>query len=186
MLNPEKILVVVMLAVATACGAVEPLWYAGTSGGLLLPGNGNSALRGGEVTARTGFYASDSLAWEVDASCAPNISTGEGREALSGVAARGLFHLAGIEAFDKLFGCERLDPFVTLGGGVRFGARHAFADDSHRTAIGPVAGGGVFYHLTESLDLRLDAQSMLCCDSPCGMLYSISFGLQWNFGGGGE
>ena len=42
------------------------------------------------------------------------------------------------------------------------------------------------YHLTESLDVRVDAQALLACDAPCGMLYSVCIGLQWNFGGAVE
>lgn len=176
----------VLAAAATACGAGDVPWYAGTSGGVLLPGNGNSLRRAAEVSVHAGVYATESLAWEIEGACAPNVSTGEGGEALTGVAARGLFHLTGIEEVNLLFGCERFDPFVTFGAATRFGARHAFAEDSHRTATGPTAGVGAFYHLTDSLDLRCDAQAMLACDSPCGMQYSVVVGLQWNFGGEGE
>lgn len=180
-----RILVCVgLLALVCGADAVQP--YVGVSGDLLLPGNGNSLERAGEVAVRAGFYATDFLAWEVEGVCAPNVSTRDGGEALSGVGVRGLYHLTGIEEFNLLFGCERFDPFVTFGAATRFGARHAFADDSHRTATGPTAGVGAFYHLTDNLDLRFDAQAMLGCDSPCGMLYAVGVGLQWNFGGAGE
>lgn len=182
-----KLVVTVLLAaLASLCGADELPWYVGTSGGLLLPGCGNSLRRAAEVSVRAGVYAGDFVAWEVEGVCAPNASCHDGHDALSGVAARGLFHLAGLEFYDRLFGCERFDPFATLGVATRFGPVHAFADDSHRTATGPVAGLGAFYHLTENLDLRFDAQAQLACDSPCGMLFSACVGLQWNFGGGGE
>lgn len=182
-----KILVeLVLLAAATASWAEDVPAYVGASGGLLLPGNGNSLSRAADVSVRAGFYATDFLAWELEGACAPNVSARGGREALSGVAARGVCHLTGIEEVDLLFGCERLDPFVTFGAATRFGARHAFADGSHRTATGPTAGVGAFYHLTDHLDLRFDAQAMFGCDSPCGMLYSVGVGLQWNFGGGVE
>ncbi|MGN0847306.1 MAG: hypothetical protein ACI4RA_07985 [Kiritimatiellia bacterium] len=102
------------------------------------------------------------------------------------MALRGLCHLSALESFDRLFGCERFDPFVTFGAATFFGARSVFADGSHRTAMGPSAGLGAFYHLTENLDIRLDAQAMLGCDSPCGLLYSVVVGLQWNFGGSAE
>lgn len=169
---------------AGACAAEGP-WYVGGGAGLLLPGGGSSCARAAETSLRAGRYAGDFLAWEAEGVCAPNVSCAGGREALSGAAVRGLFHFAGLEAFDRLFGCERFDPFATLGAGVRFGARHAFADGARRTAAGPVAGLGAFYHLTESLDLRFDAQALLVCDAPCGMLYSLGLSLQWNFGGGG-
>lgn len=150
---------------------------------MLLPGNGSSLARAAETSVRVGAYASEFLAWEVEGACAPNVSAHCGREALSRVALRGLCHLSAMEAFDRLFGCERLDPFVTFGVATSFGARPVFADGSHRTATGPCAGVGAFYHLTESLDLRVDVQAALGCDSPCGLLYSVVVGLQWNFGG---
>ena len=189
MVDMSKVAGVLMgmaLLLALTCDAGDLPWYAGTSGALLLPGNGNSLRRAAEVSAHAGCYASEYLAWEVGGVCTPNISSHDGHGSLSGAFARGLYHLSGIEAFDKLFGCERFDPFVTFGGGARFGSRHVFAAESHRVAAGPVLGFGAYYHLTERLDLRFDAQSMLCCDSPCGMLYSAGVGLQWSFGGGGE
>lgn len=178
-----------------ACAAEEEVdealdysaWYVGASGGLLLPGNGTALTRAAEVSVRAGWMFDDEMqALELEAVSAPNVSTRAGHEALSGVAFRHLFHLSGIEAFDKLFGCERFDPFVTYGAAVRFGARHVFADRSHRTAMGPVAGVGALYHLTNNLSVRFDAQAMLGIDSPCGMLYSVGLGLQWTFGGCGE
>ncbi len=181
------------LLLAAACGlgawcarAELPPCYVGAGGGLLLPGNGNSLSRAADVALRAGVYATDFLAWEVEGACAPNVSARGGHEALTGVSARGLYHFAGFEVFDKLFGCERFDPFMTLGACTRFGARHAFADGSHRTATGPEVGLGAFYHLTENLDLRVDATALVACDSPCGMLYAVGVGLQWNFGGFGE
>ena len=158
-------------------------WYAGAAGGLLLPGNGNSLRCAGEVAVRAGRHVDDSLAFELEGVCAPNACSRAGNGAVSGVAARGLYHLSGVEFYDNLFGCERFDPFVTLGTATRFGPRHAFAGGSHRTATGPVAGLGAFYHLTDRLALRVDAQAMLCADSPCGMLYSVAAGVQWSFGG---
>ena len=160
--------------------------YVGAAGGMLLPGSGNSLRRAAEVSVRAGRYVDDFLALELAAACAPNACSRDGNGALSGVAAQGLYHLSGNSFYDNLFGCERFDPFVTCGVATRFGPRHAFAGGSHRTAVGPAAGLGAFYHLTDSLDLRVDAQAMLCVDSPCGMLYSVVAGVQWNFGGAAE
>lgn len=185
-LIPHRILVMATVIASLFCAATESPWYVGASGGMLFPGNGSSLRRAGEVSARVGGYASDYFACEIEGVCAPNVTSCVGHDALSGVAVLGLYHLSGFEAFDKLFGCERIDPFVTFGGVSRFGSRHVFAEGSHRAATGPAAGVGAFYHLTESLDLRFDAQAMLGCDSPCGMLYSVAIGLQWNFGGGDE
>lgn len=168
------------------CAAGEYPAYVGASGGMLLPGNGNSFRRAAEVDVYAGIYTDDFFAWEVVGMCVPNAASNSGHGTLNGVAAHGLFHLAGWEAFDKLFGCERFDPFVMAGGEVRFGSQHAFAEDSHRTATGPSIGFGAFYHITENLDLRTDARAMMGCDSPCGILYSVVLGVQWNFGGGEE
>lgn len=186
MANPAALLARVLLLAVSACGASELPWYVGTSGAMLLPSGGGSLGGAVVASAEVGVYSSDFLAWEIDLGCAPNASTRQGHESLSQVAVRGLFHLSGVESFDRLFGCERFDPFVTFGGETCFGGRRAFAGDSLRTATGPTVGIGVFYHLSESLDLRVDGGAMLCCGSPCDMLYAVGIGLQWNFGGGGE
>ena len=165
----------------------EPVWlasrsYVGVAGGMLMPGGGASVRRAADVAVRLGTAWSDYAEVELEAACAPNASTRAGHEALSGVAARLVMHMNGWEAFDKLFGCERFDPFLTVGAATRFGARHAFADGSHRTATGPTVGVGAFYHLTERLSVRAEARAALCCDSPCGMLYGVFAGLQYSFG----
>ena len=159
-------------------------WHVGASGGIMMPGNGNSLRRAAEVSVRIGRDFSDYLALEAEGMCVPHAASGCGGTAVSGVALQGLFHCSGWEAFDRLFGCERFDPFVTLGAAARFAGRHVFADGSHRTAVGPVFGAGAFYHLTDRWSLRADARAQLCCDSPCGMLYAVSVGLQCSFGGG--
>ena len=157
--------------------------YLGASGGILLPGNGSSLKRAGCVAIRGGWHASDNLALELEGGSAPNaVSSGRGNATVSTFAARGLFHLTGIEEFDLLFGCERFDPFVTFGAAALFASRHVFADGSHRTAIGPTVGVGAFYHLTDSWSLRLDATASMAVDSPCGMAYGLGMGLQWSFG----
>ena len=61
-------------------------------------------------------------------------------------------------------------------------SRHAFADDSHRTGIGPSVGFGAFYHLTDNWSLRAEARAALAVDSPCGMTYALLAGLQYSFG----
>ena len=160
-----------------------PSAYLGASGGIFLPGNGSSLKRAAMASARGGWYLSDNLALELEGGCAPNAASSRGGNAtVTAFAARGLFHLTGIEEFDMLFGCERFDPFVTFGAAALFASRHAFADGSHRTAIGPTAGVGAFYHLTDRWSLRFDATAAMAVDTPCGMAYGLAFGLQWNFG----
>ena len=184
----KKILTLAVLALVLPCAAEEetggfPSAYLGASGGIFLPGNGNSLKRAGSVAARGGWYLSDNLALELEGGCVPNaVSSRGGNATVTTFAARGLFHLTGIEEFDLLFGCERFDPFVTFGAAALFASRHVFADDSHRTAIGPTAGVGAFYHLTDSLSLRFDATAAMAVDTPCGMCYGLSLGLQWSFG----
>lgn len=157
-------------------------WYAGASGGMLLPGNGNSLKRAGMVTVRGGWYATEFVAVEAEALCAPNASSGGGHATVWGGSLQGLWHLSGWEEFDMLFGCERFDPFVTCGVQALCATRHAFADDSHRTGIGPSIGFGAFYHLTDRWSLRADARAAMSVDSPCGMVYSLTAGLQFSFG----
>ena len=158
--------------------------YLGAAGGIFLPGNGSSLKRAATVSARGGWYVSDNLALELEGGAAPNaVSSRGGNTTVTEFAARGLFHLTGIEEFDKLFGCERFDPFVTFGAEALFASRHVFADGSHRTAIGPTVGLGAFYHLTDQWSLRFDATAAMSVDTPCGMSYGMSIGLQWDFGG---
>jgi len=156
--------------------------YVGAAGGMLLPGNGNSLKRAALVTMRGGWYVDEYLAVEAEALCAPHASSGDGGTTVWGGAAQALWHLSGWEAFDKLFGCERFAPFLTGGLQALCATRHAFADDSHRTGIGPTAGIGAFYHLTNNVSLRFDARAALAVDSPCGMTYSLLAGLQYSFG----
>ena len=184
----KKAFAIFVLSLALPVAAEEetggfPPAYLGASGGIFLPGNGSSLKRAAMASARGGWYVSDNLALELEGGCVPNaVSSRGGNATVTAVAARGLFHMTGIEEFDMLFGCERFDPFVTFGAAALFASRHAFADGSHRTAIGPTAGLGAFYHLTDSLSLRFDAAASMAVDTPCGMCYGLSLGLQWSFG----
>lgn len=188
MLPVKKAFAIFVLSLALPVAAEEepggfPPAYLGASGGMFLPGSGNSLRRAASVAARGGWYLSDNLALELEGGCVPNaVSSHGGNATVTAFAARGLFHLTGIEEFDLLFGCERFDPFVTFGAAALFASRHVFADDSHRTAIGPTAGVGAFYHLTDSWSLRFDATAAMAVDTPCGMCYGLSLGLQWSFG----
>ena len=184
----KKLFLLAILALALPVAAEEetggfPPAYLGASGGIFLPGNGSSLKRAAAASARGGWYISDNLALELEGGCAPNaVFSSGGNATVTAFAARGLFHLTGIEEFDLLFGCERFDPFVTFGAAALFASRHVFADDSHRTAIGPTAGMGAFYHLTDSWSLRFDATAAMAVDTPCGMDYGLSLGLQRSFG----
>ena len=156
--------------------------YVGAAGGLLLPGNGNGLRRAALVAARGGWYADEYLAFEAEALCAPHAASDVGGTAVWGGSVQALWHLSGWEAFDKLFGCERFAPFLTCGVQALCAPRHVFADGSHQTGIGPAAGVGAFYHLTDNWSLRADARAALAVDSPCGMTYALLAGLQCSFG----
>lgn len=188
----KAILAMMCLCSAAGFGADEfsevdaelPGWYLGGAVGALMPGGGASLDGAAAVSLRAGRYLTEYLALELEGWSAPSANCGHGGDAaIAGVVLEGLFHFAGFESFDKLFGCERLDPFATLGAGAVFADRHVFADDSHRAAFGPTFGLGAFYHLTDSLSIRGDGRAMLACDTPAGVIFSAAVGLQYSFGG---
>ena len=106
----------------------------------------------GGATARVGYYVTEALAVEADAAWL---------EDCAGLGVQGLWHI---------WGYERFDPFLT------FGARGWIDGD-----LGPVAGLGAFYHLTDNWSLRADAQATLGIDSDCDMVYSLGAGVQYTF-----
>ena len=82
-------------------------------------------------------------------------------EDCAGLGVQGLWHI---------WGYERFDPFLT------FGARGWIDGD-----LGPVAGIGAFYHLTDNWSLRADAQTVLGIDCDFNMVYSLGVGVQYTF-----
>lgn len=127
-------------------------WYAGAAGTMVLPQGGGAMRRLGGATARIGYYLTESLSVEADAAWL---------EDCVGLGVQGLWHI---------YGYERLDPFLT------FGAR-GWVDGN----VGPTAGIGTFYHLTDSWSLRFDAQSTLGLDGGCAMAYTVGAGVQYSF-----
>ena len=127
-------------------------WYAGASATLVLPQGGHPMRRLGGATARVGYYFTETLSLEADAAWLENCA---------GLGVQGLWHL---------FGYERFDPFVT------FGVRGWIDGD-----VGPGAGLGAFYHLTDSWSLRADAQATLGLDGDCAMVYTLGAGVQYSF-----
>ena len=126
--------------------------YVGASGTLVIPQGGCDMRRLGGATARIGYYVSESFAVEADAAWL---------EDCAGFGVQGLWHF---------WGYERFDPFMT------FGARGWIDGD-----LGPVAGLGAFYHLTDNWSLRADAQATLGIDGGCDMVYSFGVGVQYTF-----
>ena len=150
---------------AVAASAEEPAesgWYAGGAAQLVLPQGGSRMRRLGGGAARAGRYITDSLALECEAAWL---------EDSAALAARAVWHLHGWEEFDMLFGYERLDPFLSAG------ARGWMHDGQ----VGPSAGLGAFYYLTDDWALRFDAEATLGLDTRVETVYSISAGIQWFF-----
>ena len=127
-------------------------YYVGAAGTLVLPQGGGKMRRLGGAAARAGYYLTEMLAVEGEAAWA---------EDACGLAVRGLWHW---------WGYERLDPFFL------FGAKGWINGD-----VGPDLGLGAFYHLTEALSLRADAEATLGLDTGAKMEYSLSLGLQYSF-----
>ena len=127
-------------------------WYVGASATLVMPQGGGDMRRLGGATARVGYYVTEALAVEADAAWL---------EDCAGLGVQGLWHI---------WGYERFDPFLT------FGARGWIDGD-----LGPVAGLGAFYHLTDNWSLRAEAQATLGIDSDCDMVYSLGAGVQYTF-----
>lgn len=156
----KSILLAAVASLSVASSAVEDdddgyeldRLYAGSSATLVLPQGGGDMRRLGGATARVGYYVTETLAVEADAAWL---------EDCAGLGVQGLWHL---------WGYERFDPFVT------FGARGWIDGD-----LGPVAGLGAFYHLTDNWSLRADAQATLGIESDCDMVYSLGAGVQYTF-----
>ena len=91
----------------------------------------------------------------------------------AGLAVDALGHFQGWDLYGDLFGYSRFDPFVTLG------AKGWIGRDCGQ--VGPKAGLGAFYHLTDSWSLRADADATLGLETNCEMLYSLSVGVQYSF-----
>lgn len=127
--------------------------YAGAAGTMVFPQGGAKMHRRSGAALRAGFYLSEFWAVEAEAAWL---------EDRAGLAAKALWHW---------WGYERLDPFFTVGARGWLGGGQA----------GPAGGAGAFYHLTESLSLRVDADATLGLDSGAVMVYSLSAGLQMSF-----
>ena len=140
----------------------ETGWYSGAEAQLVLPQGGARMHRLGGGAARVGYYFTGSLALEAEAAWLENVV---------GLSARALWHLHGWEEFNMLFGYERFDPFLSLG------ARGWIHDGQ----VGPSAGVGAFYYLTDFWALRFDADATLGLDTDVETAFTLSAGLQYSF-----
>ena len=146
-----------MVAAISAVAAADSFclsdnMYVGTSATIVLPQGGTGMRRLAGASAKAGFYLSETLAIEADAAWL---------EDCAGRGLQGLWHF---------WGYERFDPFAT------FGARGWIEGD-----VGPVAGIGAFYHLTDNWSLRADAQAVLGLDGKSEIIYSLGLGVQYAF-----
>ena len=137
-------------------------WYVGAAGEIALPQGGGDLRRLGGGAVKGGYYFTDTVAIDGEVAVLENKVGG---------AVRGLWHLQGFEAFGKLFGYERFDPFVTAG------ARGWFADGE----LGPSLGVGALYYLTDSWALRLDADCTLGLERRVETVHTLAVGVQYSF-----
>ncbi len=160
-----RALVVSLLTVASLASFGEESfcdWYAGGAAQIVLPQGGSRMRRLGGGAARAGRYLSESLAVECEAAWLENSC---------GISARAVWHLHGWREFDMLFGYERFDPFLSAGA-------RGWVHDGQ---LGPSAGIGAFYYLTDDCALRFDADATMGLDTDVELAYTLSAGVQWFF-----
>ena len=138
--------------------------YVGASAQLMLPQGGSRMHHVGGAALRGGCYLTEDWALEGEAAWL---------EDAAGLSVAALGHFQGWDLYGDLFGYSRFDPFVTLG------AKGWIGRDSGQ--VGPKAGFGAFYHLTDEWSLRADADATLGLETNCETLYSLSVGVQCSF-----
>ena len=138
--------------------------YIGVAASLTLPQGGSAMRRLGGGALRVGCYLCEFWAVEGEASWLENAA---------GLGVDSLWHLQGCSLYGDLFGYSRFDPFVTVG------ARGWIGGSAGQ--VGPKAGVGAFWHLTETWSLRLDADATLGLDSRAEVVYSLAAGVQYSF-----
>lgn len=138
-------------------------WYVGAAAQLMLPQGGSRLHHVGGACLRGGYYLTENWAAEAEAAWL---------EDLAGLSVQALGHLQGWDLYGDLFGYSRFDPFVTLGAKGWIG---------REGQVGPKAGLGAFYHLTDSWALRFDADATLGLETRCEVGYTLSVGIQYSF-----
>jgi len=166
----KKLLAVVVSALALASVAEETeeagfdRWFVGVSGALTLPQGGSRLHHVGGASLRGGYYLTESWAAEGEVAWLEDVA---------GLSVDALGHFQGWDLYGDLFGYSRFDPFVTVGAKGWIG--------NGIGQVGPKAGLGAFYHLTDSWALRADADATLGLETNCEMLYTVSVGVQYSF-----
>lgn len=131
-------------------------FYVGLSGQLALPeGCAPHLRRLGGAALRGGYYLTEYWAIEGEAAWL---------EDSAGLAADALWHWWGFEQFD---------PFFTIGARGWIGRNIG--------QVGPKAGIGAFYHLTDAFSLRCDADVTLGLDTRVEADYTLQVGVQYSF-----
>ena len=137
--------------------------YVGVSGAMTLPSGGARPRRIGGAEAQVGACLTDNFAVEVAAGWLENFAA---------LSVQGRLQFGAFGFYDRYFGYSRFDPFFV------FGARGWIGPGGQ---VGPHAGAGSLYHLTDNWALRFDAGATLGLDSEVGVVYSLSAGVQYAF-----
>ncbi|MBR3223221.1 MAG: hypothetical protein IKF72_13450 [Kiritimatiellae bacterium] len=138
--------------------------YVGAGASLTLPQGGSSMRRLGGGSLRVGWYLGEFWAVEGEAAWL---------EDSAGLGVDALLHLQAWSLYGDLFGYSRFDPFVTAGARGWIGGAAG--------QVGPAAGVGAFWHLTEDWSLRFDAGATLGVDSRVETVYTLAAGVQRTF-----
>ena len=138
--------------------------YVGAGASLTLPQGGSSMRRLGGGSLRVGWYLGEFWAVEGEAAWL---------EDSAGLGVDALLHLQAWSLYGDLFGYSRFDPFVTAGARGWIGGAVG--------QVGPAAGVGAFWHLTEDWSLRFDAGATLGVDSRVETVYTLAAGVQRTF-----
>jgi len=162
-MRPIFFLFALLVAFALPAGDLEP--YVGLSGALTLPQGGSRMHHVGGAAFTFGAYHSDNCAFEGQIAWLEDACQ---------LGVQEVLHFSGLEFYNRLFGFSQFDPFVTVGCRGWMG-NHGVGQ------VGPKAGIGAFYHLTDRWSLRADADATLGLDSRVEMLYGLGIGLQYTF-----
>lgn len=136
--------------------------YVGASGLLMLPQGGARVSHLGGASLRYGRYLTTTWAFEGEVASLEN---------RAGLAVRTIWHLQGWETFGRLFGYERLDPFLSAGV-----SGFLPAGD-----VGPSVGLGTFYYLSEVWAVRALGAYTLGLDGNPESYFQLSLGVQFSF-----
>jgi len=139
-------------------------WSVGVSAAMTLPQGGSRMRTLGGAALRTSRYLTENLAAEGEVAWL---------EDCAGLGVAALWHLQGLDFYSRYFGYSRFDPFLSIGAKGWIGRSQG--------QVGPKAAIGAFYHLTDSLALRADADATLGLDTDCEMVYGIAVGVQYSF-----